>query len=132
MLNKYRRAARTAAELRLGWLVALDEGIAELTAAPLKSVKEPELPSKEASGKALDGTGERTARGRLVGALTEAVRGFLFEGDSASARIAINALLQLADGGTPVERQMGSPPPSSGVSTDVLPDEPTRVWVGRR
>ena len=38
LLNKYRRAARTAAELELGWLVALDEGITELTAAPLKAV----------------------------------------------------------------------------------------------
>lgn len=31
MINRYRRAARTATELHLGWLVALDEAIPELT-----------------------------------------------------------------------------------------------------
>ncbi|HET7542295.1 MAG TPA: tyrosine-type recombinase/integrase, partial [Polyangiaceae bacterium] len=101
MLNKYRRAARTAAELGLGWLIPLDEGIPEFaavrattTVAAAASELPPRqvLPPAHESGAAV----VVTARDRLVGALTEAVRDLMRAGDSAGARIAINTLLELA------------------------------------
>jgi hypothetical protein len=99
MVNRYRRAARSAAELRLGWLVPMDEAISEFLPAeprpqlvtPLKS----EDLTTEANHADHDAVGQ-TARDRLVGALTNAVRELLIAHDTASARIAIKALLELA------------------------------------
>ncbi|MDX2055674.1 MAG: tyrosine-type recombinase/integrase [Polyangiaceae bacterium] len=101
MLSRYRRAARTAAELGLGSLVALDEGIPEFQAghrestsrAPTVDEPQQDAPS-DTQANELDR--KASARDRLVGVLTESIRELLLQGDSAGARVAIDALLGLA------------------------------------
>jgi integrase len=91
MLNKYRRAARTAAELRLGWLEALDEAIPEFATHRRAGPAMPELempPAKLGSAE--------TARRRVIGALTEAVQDLLQASDMPAARVVLKALLTLA------------------------------------
>jgi hypothetical protein len=73
MINKYRRAARTAEELGLGELARLDAAIPELAASPADSggeggeelledpSEEPPPSSSEASGRGSDASGARAA-----------------------------------------------------------------------
>lgn len=106
MLNKYRRAARNASELGLGWLRALDAALPEFAdsavlAVPRKAPALPALTLEVAGGGAgLADTrhprASRTSRDRLIGTLTEAVRDLLLDGDSIAARIALTALGRLA------------------------------------
>lgn len=95
MLNKYRRAARTAAELRLGWLEALDEAIPEFAAH--RRLPGPAMPALGTPPANL-GSAE-TARRRVIGALTEAVQDLLQASDMPAARVVLKALLTLAGDG---------------------------------
>lgn len=101
MLNRYRRAARTAAELRLGWLGALDEEIPEFVAHCMLAT--PSMPELRAPtmhlGASIPNSGEapsETARHRVIGALTEAVHDLMQACDMPAARVVLKALLTLA------------------------------------
>ena len=96
MLNKYRRGARNAAELGLGWLRDLAEAIPEFAEANGALVDV--LPRAVVSSTATPATGTpaESARHRLISALTEATRDLLHAGDTKAARVAIRALLRLA------------------------------------
>jgi hypothetical protein len=123
MLNKYRRAARTAAELGLGWLAPLDQRIPEFASvdaeAPIiASTVEPK-PTQIALDVPQPAVGEpRTARDRLVGALTDAVRELLLTGDSAGARVAIRTLMDLAGAEAPSAPEARGSAPSLATRID--------------
>lgn len=98
MVNKYRRAARAATELRLGWLVPLDEGIPEL------AVEQPLVPVQSTgpvptlNGACANTITQRAARDHLVVGLTDALRELIIAGDHEGANVAIDALRKLVEG----------------------------------
>ncbi len=108
MLNRYRRSARQATELGLGWLAPLDTAIPDLT---------PRGEGASTSGVAVSSSGADAgdatlrpselpkggyplevacARGRLITGLTDAARELMILGDVATARVALAALAELA------------------------------------
>jgi len=109
MLNRYRRSARRAAELNLGWLAPLDTAIPEFAPnpaldalwvppPPVESSQAiefgaPRLDSNDGSNRALDTS---CARDRLVRALTDAVRELMIQRDMDAVRVALAALTELA------------------------------------
>jgi integrase len=103
MLNKYRRAARNAGELGLGWLHALDVALPEFAdSAAIALPAAPVAPLSQVPGGGAGVADARqprpshTSRDRLIATLTDAVRDLLLDGDSVAARIALTALGRLA------------------------------------
>jgi len=112
MLNKYRRAARTAEELGLGWLKPMDEVIPELVGADGRS---PGVdPAVGADVQPIGASAGRTSarvRAKLVAALTESIRELVEAGDMAGAQVAIEALRRLVPATEPVDsKRFGRPP----------------------
>ena len=114
MINRYRRAARMAAELNLGCLQPLDAAIPELSA--LGTGTNPSSPAAGVADRATDDRAVRDCsdvktpesqapanpnsaplapRAALIVSLTSALRDFLLQGDHAGAGVALTALREL-------------------------------------
>jgi len=113
MINRYRRAARMAAELNLGSLQPLDEAIPELAAPsadtklmrPVASAAENEMNLPAVRDRNVQTPGghspanpnsvQLAPRATLIVSLTSALRDFLLQGDHAGAGVALTALREL-------------------------------------
>jgi integrase len=100
MLNRYRRAARTAAELGLGWLKPMHEVIPELAGDGVR-LREAEVESISAKA----GTRSEMVRSKLIAALTESIRELVDARDMSGAQVAIEALRRLVPEGEPISKR---------------------------
>jgi hypothetical protein len=113
MINRYRRAARMAAELNLGSLQPLDEAIPELSAPSadtnrmrhvasaaesemnLPAVRDRDVETPGGHSPANPNSAPLAPRASLIISLTSALRDFLLQGDHAGAGVALTALREL-------------------------------------
>lgn len=121
MINRYRRAARTAMELKVGWLEPLDRALPEL----LGNSADDDATSRSCgSGAANSVVADANAkvarlsaaRRALVDALTNAVREAMLNGDRPLADVALNALQSLSASGSGEQPSIGEPSKASDES----------------